>query len=244
MARAGLLGLQGPADGPPQVPAFQLADVGGGLWCVVAILAALRERERTGRGTVLDIAMLDSVIPFATITLSRLLGGELPARGAEILTGGIAPYQTYATQDGEAMTLGALEPKFVLRFCRGAGIEADLSAVVPGPHQAELRRRFAEVFASKTRSEWEALGKEWDCCLEPVLRPGELRADPQLLARGVFFDLETGEGPVGQYRTPVTPPELEPTPAPRQGQHTDQVLREAGFEDHELENLRRAGVLG
>ena len=91
MARAGLMGLQGPSDGKPQIPAFQLADVSGGLWSVVAILAALRERDRTGKGAILDVAMLDSVVPFATIALSKLLGGELPARGAELLTGGIAP---------------------------------------------------------------------------------------------------------------------------------------------------------
>jgi crotonobetainyl-CoA:carnitine CoA-transferase CaiB-like acyl-CoA transferase len=244
MARAGLMGLQGPATGAPQLPAFQLADVGGGLWSVVAILAALRERDRTGHGSVLDIAMLDSVIPFSTIALSKLFGGELPKRGAEMLTGGIAGYQTYATRDRQAMTLGALEPKFLMRFMQGAGIEADMSALLPGPHQAELQRRFADVFASKTRAEWEALSEDWDCCLEPVLRPDELNADPQLLARGVFFEVETGEGPVGQYRTPVTPHDLEPTPAPRQGQHTTQILHEAGLSDQDIAELRAAGVLG
>src|SRR5258706_5508489 len=107
LARAGLLGLQGPQDDKPQQPAFQLADVSGGLWSVIGIVSALFERERTGKGKIIDIAMLDSVIPFATITLSRLLGGELPVRGGELLTGGIAGYETYLTRDGEAVTLGA-----------------------------------------------------------------------------------------------------------------------------------------
>ena len=237
MARAGLLGMQGPADGPPQIPAFQLADVSGGLWSVVAILAALRERDRTGKGSVLDIAMLDSVIPFATIALSKLFGGESVARGGELLTGGIAAYQVYATKDGEAVTLGALEPKFLMRFCQASGIDADLSALIPGPHQAELKQRFAAVFAAKTRSEWEAFNAENDCCVEPVLRPDELFGDAQLAARGAFVN-------TSQYRTPVTPRDLEPAPAPKQGEHTDQILQEAGFGTEEIEALRAARAIG
>lgn len=242
LARAGLLGLMGPAAGPPQIPSFQLADVGGGLWCVIAILAKLRERERTGQGAIVDIAMLDSVIPFATIGLSRLFGGEVPERGNEILTGGIAAYNSYATRDGEAVTLGALEPKFLTKFCQAAGIETDLSALLPGPHQAELKRRFAEVFASKTRAEWEAFGNEHDCCLEPVLRPDELLADPQLAARGAFFEAEAGGGRVLEARTPVTPRDLEPLPAPAQGQHTAEILSEAGFSEAEISALRGSGA--
>jgi crotonobetainyl-CoA:carnitine CoA-transferase CaiB-like acyl-CoA transferase len=244
MARAGLLGIQGPSDGPPQIPAFQLADVSGGLWCVVGILSALRERERTGQGTLLDISMLESVIPFATITLGRLFGGGgAPERGADTLTGGIAPYQTYRTSDGEFMSLGALEPKFFMRFCQAAGIEADSTLAVAGPHQVELKRRFAEVFASKTRTEWEVFGRLHDVCLEPVLRPDELLADPQLSARGAFFEFDTGEGVVHQYRTPVTPRDLEARPAPTQGQHTDQVLGDASFDAGEIAELRKSGAI-
>ena len=76
-----------------------------------------------------------------------------------------------------------------------------------------------------------------------MLRPDELRADPQLSARGAFFELETGEGAVGQYRTPVTPRELEARPAPRQGQHTDAVLHEAGFDRAEIAELRASGAI-
>lgn len=239
MARAGLMGLQGPSDGKPQIPAFQLADVSGGLWSVVAILAALAERAETGKGKILDIAMLDSVVPFATISLSRLLGGELPARGDDLLTGGIAAYDTYLTKDGEAITLGSLEPKFLGKFCSQAGLELDLGALLPGSHQIELKRRFAEVIAEKTRREWEDFNAREDCCIEPVLRPSELLEDPQIKARGLFF--ESGE--VRYYRTPVTPRDLEPTPAPTAGQHTDAVFSEAGFSADEIATLHRDGVI-
>jgi alpha-methylacyl-CoA racemase len=243
LARAGLLGLQGPAEGKSQVPAFQLADISGGLFAVIAIMSALYERGRTGQGRIIDIAMLDSVIPFATIGLSCLLGGELPSRGAELLTGGSAAYETYLTKDGETMALGALEPKFVEAFCRAAGIEATESALLPGLHQAELKRRFAQVIASRTRAEWEVFNAEHDCCLEPVLRPDELRVDPQIVARGLFFD-SIGEGDrVGYYRTPVTPRDIEAVPAPGYGQHTKEVFREAHFTDAEVAELLRKGAI-
>lgn len=238
MARAGLLGLQGPPDRPPQLPAFQLADVSGGLWSVIAILAALRERDRTGKGAVLDIAMLDSVLPFATVALSRLFGGELPGRGTELLTGGIAAYQTYATKDGESVSVGALEPKFLMKLCAAAGLQVDMSALLPGPHQEALKQRFADVFASKTRAEWEAFNVEHDVCVEPVLRPDELRDDPQLSARGLLFDVPVGDATVTQYRTPVTPRDMPARPAPAQGEHTDAVLSEAGFSKEEIDALR------
>ncbi len=242
LARSGVLGLMGPTDRPPQLPSFQLADVSGGMWCVIAILSALRERDSTGKGKIIDIGMIESVVPFATVALSRLLGGEMPTRGDELLTGGIAPYNTYTTKDGEAVTLGALEPKFLMKFCQNTGIEIDMTALMPGEHQVELKQRFAAVIASKTRAEWEAFNAEHDCCLEPVLRPEELRADPQLAARGVFFDVETPDGTFGQFRTPVTPPGLEARPAPGHGEHTAAVLAEAGFTVDEIQALKNAGA--
>ncbi len=242
MARAGLLGLMGPTDGPPQLPSFQLADVSGGLWALVGILAALRERELTGKGKVIDIAMADSVLPFSTIQLARLFGGEQPERGNEILTGGIAPYQCYRTKDDGFVTLGSLEPKFLTTFARATGLDVDMSALFPGSHQAALKARFAEVFASRTRAEWEAFNLEHDCCVEPVLGPEELLTDPQLQARGVFTKTEVAGQPIVQYRTPVTPREVEAAPGPAQGAHTEEILREAGLAPARIQELREAGV--
>ena len=243
LARAGLVGLAGPADQKPAIPPFQLADVSGGLWSVIAILAALREREQTGKGSILDIAMLDSVIPFATIGLSKLLGGELPARGGELLSGGIAAYDTYLTADQQVVTLGALEPKFLMKFCAHAGIEVDLSVLLPGPHQAELKARFSRAIAGKTRAEWEAFNAEHDVCLEPALRPDEVLSDPQVVARGLFFEGPAGPSAVRYYRTPVTPADIQPSPAPSQGEHTHAIFREAGLSDAEIAALIAEGTL-
>jgi len=243
LGRAGLLGLMGPEQGPPQLPSFQLADVGGAMWSVIGILAALRERDLTGKGRVLDVSMTDSVVPFAIVTLAKLFGGELPARGGEYVTGGIAAYNTYLTKDGEAVSLGALEPKFLQRFCGGAGIVFDPMALVPGPHQGAMKAEFATAFASKTRAEWEQFGELHDCCIEPVLRPDELFDDPQLAARGVFIEVRGEGGKFREFRTPVTPRELEPAKAPARAEHTTAILRDGGFSESEIAALRAAHVV-
>ncbi|WP_437281387.1 CaiB/BaiF CoA-transferase family protein [Sorangium sp. So ce375] len=249
VARAGVLGAQGPAEGPPQVPGFQVADVSGGMWCVIAILSALRERERTGRGAVLDIAMTDGVLGFALPTLAAALasgGGAAvepaPAAGGELLTGGLAPYNTYLSKDGHAMSLAALEPKFWAAFCEGVGLDPDPSALVPGPHQAELKRKLAAVVLERTRAEWEALAAERDCCLEPVLDPRSAAADPHLASRGLLFEIASPRGLIPQLRTPVTPAGVAFAPAPRAGEHTRAVLRGAGFSEEDIDALIRAGA--
>lgn len=243
LARAGLLGAQGPEDGPPQPPGFQLADVSGGMWCVIAILAALQEREQTGKGRVLDISMTDGVLGFATATLGAMLGGERRPRGGDVLVGGIAPYGTYMSKDGYPFALGALEPKFWTAFCSAAGIEPKMEALFPGPHQEALKSEVRAAFAQKTRDEWIAIGAQYDCCLEPVLEPHELRDDPFIKSRELFFEIESERGKIPQYRTPVTPKEGSFSPPPRSGEHTLAVFREAGFSEDEIEALLQQGAI-
>jgi crotonobetainyl-CoA:carnitine CoA-transferase CaiB-like acyl-CoA transferase len=242
LARSGILGAQGPADGPPQVPAVQLADVSGGMWCVIAILSALAERARTGKGAALDIAMTDGVLGFAATAIGAALAGVPVRRGDDPLTGGIAPYNTYMAKDGHAMSLGALEPKFWLAFCEGAGLDAGIEALMPGPHQAELKARVAEIFKGKTRDEWVAFAAERDCCLEPVLETNAIADDPLISARRLLFDIASTRGPIPQLRTPVTPKDTAFEPPPLQGEHTRAIFRDAGFSDDEIDALIEAGA--
>jgi alpha-methylacyl-CoA racemase len=243
LARAGLLAMQGPVDRPPQVPAVQLADVSGGMWCAIAILAALRHRDASGEGAVIDVAMSDGVLGFATLGVSAALGGQPPPRGADYLTGGIAPYGTYFSADGAPMTLAALEPKFWLRFAAANGLEPDTEALLPGPHQAAWREKVAAVFAGRTRAEWEAFAAEHDCCVEPALEPSEIANDAHLAARGALAEVTTGEGQVPVFRTPVTPRDADLAPPPRPGEHTRAVFAEAGFADGEIDELIACGAL-
>ena len=243
LARAGVLGFQGPADRPPAVPGFQLADVSGGLYAVIGIMGALMERARTGQGKVVDVAMIETAMPFAIAGFGLAFGGQSPSRGEEALTGAIAPYQTYATKDGGAMALASLEPKFWMQFCAGIGRDVDMSDLMPGPHQAALKDHLGGVFAARTREEWIAFAAERDCCLEPVLTPEEARRDPHLLARNVFFELDSPWGKIPQMRTPLTSLDRVHAPPPKQGEHTDVILRDAGFGDDEIAKLRAAGAV-
>jgi alpha-methylacyl-CoA racemase len=247
LARAGVLGMMGPAGAPPQVPGFQLADIGGGLWCVAGILAALHQRSAVdaaggvGEGTVIDVSMLESSMAFAISGFGQLFGGRAWTRGDGPLTGGLALYGTYATRDGRFVSLAALEPKFWNAFCAGAGLRPDMSDLFPGPHQAVLKETLRALFASRTRDEWEAFGREHDCCLEPVLEAGDMQSDEQLRARGAFFEIDSPWGRIQQVRTPLTTPGAEHAPPPRQGEHTDAILREGGIDDATIAAMKAEG---
>ena len=243
LARAGVLGQQGPAGGPPTVPGFQLADVSGGLYAVIGIMGALMERERSGKGQIVDVAMIETAMPFAMAGFGLLFGKQSPVGGAEALTGAIAPYQTYATKDGQAMSLAALEPKFWMAFSQGVGHEVSMSDLVPGPHQEPLKAKLREIFAQKTRPEWVLFARERDCCLEPVLSAEEARTDEHLVARKMFFEMASPWGPIQQMRTPLTPVDREHTPPPSQGEHTDVILREAGIRPDEIAAMRTDGAI-
>lgn len=242
LARAGVLGVTGPADRPPALSGAQMADIAGGaLWAVTAILGALLARTRTGTGQIVDISMTEGSIPLAVFALGVFAAqGHGPARGRSHLDGGIAPYQTYRTRDGRFVALAALEPKFWQSFCEGVGIEPDMEALVPGPHQTQWHQRLQALFASRTLAEWEAFARSRDCCLEPVLELQELPDDPQHRARRVFFELEG----IVHFRTPVGAPDASHFLARPAGADTDAVLSEAGFSDTEISALREAGVLG
>ncbi len=242
LARAGVLGVQGPADAPPQPPGFQLADIGGGLWSVVGILAALHERATTGKGRVVDVAMVEASMGFAAMSFAQLGAGHVPKRGEEPLIGGLAIYNTYATRDGRYVSLGALEPKFWMAFCAGAGLQGDMSALFPGPHQDALKATLRELFSSRTRDEWQAFAREHDCCLEPVLEPHEIREDEHLKARGLFFEMDSPWGRLQQLHTPLADRTATPSPPPKLGEHTDAILREAGLDDAAIAAMRAEGA--
>lgn len=237
LARAGVLGLTGPEEGPPQVFGVQLADIAGALVAVNGILAALVGRGVTGRGRFLDVSMCEAAMPFATFGLTSAFAGERVERGLSALAGAIAPFGTYRTSDGRAMALGALEPKFWMAFCAAVGLEADLEALAPGAHQVALKAKLRAIFASRTFAEWRAVAEETDCCLEPVLEPSELLTDPQHVARGTFATTEGLPFP----RTPLCDAPAT-GPAPGQGEHSSAILAEAGFDEASIAALRAAGV--
>jgi crotonobetainyl-CoA:carnitine CoA-transferase CaiB-like acyl-CoA transferase len=237
IAAAGVLAMCGPANGAPMVPGVQIADLAGaGLWGATAILGALVGRERTGSGAHLDISMTEGSLALLAAELGNLDCGARPTRGTEALNGGMAWYGVYATADGRYLSVGAMEPKFWIALNQAIGRPPNVSELVGD--QAKLRSELAAIFATKTAKEWvQALGA-YDCCVELVTEVAELPQHPLHSARGVFFEIDGGEGVgrVMQVRTPVGTP-ANPTPAPRLGQHSREVLRDYGFTDAEVAEL-------
>jgi alpha-methylacyl-CoA racemase len=236
---AGVTGLAGPSDRPPPTPPIQLADIAGGaLFGAVGILAALYEREKSGRGQQVDVSMCEGALAFLIPDLGNFdASGRAPRRGGEMLNGGAACYGIYRTKDGRFLSLGALEPKFWSAFNQAIGRPVDLSELVGDETvQARVRNQIQSILEQKTRDEWEQI-LVGDVCVEPVLAPDELQRHPQHVARGMFFELDG----LQQTRTPFGGREGH-TPPPAHGGDGAAILREAGFSDGEIDRLRQSGV--
>lgn len=242
----GLLGLTGAKDGPPVQSGGQIADLGGGaLMAAFGVMAALHERQRSGEGQMVDISMADGALSWLALVAGRYFcDGEAPQRGEQQLAGGLLCYYPYEAADGW-VTCGALEPKFWAAFCNGVErpdlIEAQFEA--PG---SEAWGEVAEVFRSRTREGWLAFNDEHDCCIEPVLDVGEALDSELVRARQMVTAIEQpGLGTVRQLGVPVkmsrTPG--DPTrPAPAFGEHTDEVLGEAGYSEEEIAAMKESGA--
>ena len=153
------------------------------------ILAALRERDRSGEGQHVDVAMADGALSWLALVAARVLaGGEVPARGRDALAGGLVCYRPYACADGW-ITLGALEPRFWSAFCRGVGREDLVERQLDAPGSA-THAELEAIFAARTRAEWEAFAAEVECCLEPVLDLDEALASEHVAARGMVVGLD------------------------------------------------------
>ncbi len=249
LALAGLLGITGEADGPPIQAAGQIADVGGGaLMAAVGILAALRERERSGLGQVVDVSMFDGALSWMGMLAAAMLAdGQTPQRGRLPLAGQLACYRPYACSDGW-VACGALEPKFWQAWCRGVGREdlIEQQFATPG---SDGHREIAAVFASRTRAEWEAFATEHDCCLEPVLDLDEALDSELVRAREMVVELDQpgASAPVKLLGLPIkldrTPGDASRAPGPGLGEHTDEVLANAGYSTDEIAALKASGAV-
>jgi alpha-methylacyl-CoA racemase len=248
----GLLGLTGErgggVGGGPIQAAGQIADLGGGaLMAAFGILAALRERDGSGEGQLVDVSMADGALSWlAMVAAGYFADGTVPHRGDLPLAGSLVCYRPYECADGW-VTLGALEPKFWQAWCRGVGREDLIEKQFEGPG-SEAHTEVQKIFKGRTRAEWEAFASEHDCCLEPVLDLDEALQSELVRERGMVVEIEQpGAGlPVRQLGIPVklgrTPGDHARMPGPALGEHTEEVLRAAGYGDAEVAELLRAGA--
>jgi alpha-methylacyl-CoA racemase len=244
IALTGVLHAIGPAGGAPVPPLNLVGDYGGGaLYLAFGLLAALFERQRSGRGQVVDAAMVDGAASLASIFYGlKASGGWSEARGENLLDGGAPFYATYRTADGRWVSLGALEPKFFATFAAKAGLDTRfVQRQYDRRLWPELREALAALFASRTRDEWCALLEGSDACFAPVLDFDEAPAHAHARARGAFVTIDGVVQPAPAPRFDRTPAAM-PRPGPELGQHTREVLAEAGLTPAQIEALFAQGV--
>ena len=243
LALTGALHSIGTAERP--VPPLNLvADLGGGaMYLAVGILAAVFSAQRSGRGQIVDCAMVDGVANLmSAFQAYRQRGLWTEGRAENVVDGGAPYYGTYATRDGMWLAVGAMEPQFYAALLQLLGL-----ADTPLPAQDDrvawpaLRERFAAVFRTRTREEWVQAAAGRDACIAPVLSIDEAPAHPQMQARGSFTPLEGVLHPTPAPRFSATPAALRRR-APAAGEHSREILAECGLDDAQFDALRAAGA--
>ncbi|MBI5251153.1 MAG: CoA transferase [Desulfomonile tiedjei] len=242
LSLAGIIGMTGTRQGEPGIPGVQVADLAGGaLLGLAGLLAAVIQREKTGRGQFVDAAMFDGSISMATMVFAGVAAGmEIAEPGKMLLNGRFPCYGLYVTKDGKYMSLGALEPKFWLNFCEAAGRQ-DLKPGQFGGEDilAEVRR----TFESHTRDEWIELLKDADACCEPVLNLADAVESPLAKARKMINQSPDGASFIACPLKLSDSPSPEDIPAPDLGRDNKEILGCLGLSSDDLASLKQKGVI-
>lgn len=245
LATTGVLNMIGKPGEPPVPPLNLAADFGGGtMFLIMGILAALYERERSGKGQVIDAAMVDGVPAMMGIFAAFAAKGMLEMeRGRNFLDGSAPWYRCYETADGQYIAAGPIEPQFFSEFLRLGGLpEEDAAHRNDRSCWPDMIARYEAHFKTRTRDEWAAVFSGSDACVAPVLTDGEAASDRHMAARNIFLDVDG-------VRHPHPAPRLSRTPGPAPaasgapGADSRAILRDIGYSEDEISALRRSGVL-
>ena len=240
---AGALHPMGRAGEPPPVPLNLVGDFGGGgMLLAFGIACALVEAKESGQGQVVDAAMVDgSALLMTFIHGLKAMGLWSSDRGTNLLDSGAPFYDVYECADGEWISVGSIEPQFYAELVRLSGMEHE-------PHQMArddwpaMRDELTRVFKAKTRDEWCEVMEASDVCFAPVLSMDEAPHHPHNVARETFVDVAGIQNPNAAPRFSRTPGSIKGPPA-HAGQHTDEVLAEAGLSPEEITTLRESGAV-
>ena len=244
IALTGALHAIGAASGPPVPPLNLVGDYGGGaLYLAFGVMAALFERQRSGRGQVVDAAMVDGAASLSSVFFGLMAAGNWDGpRGSNLLDGGAPFYSTYETADGKHISLGPLEPKFFATLADALGLDPRfVKRQYDRRIWPEMRQAIAAAMIRRTRDQWSEQLEGSDACFAPVLSFDEAPRHPHAKARGAFVTVDGVEqpGPAPRFdRTPTA----HPRRAPDVGQHTAEVLMEAGYSAEDVVALQSAGV--
>ncbi len=242
---AGVQAHIGRAGQPPTPPLNLVADFGGGgMFLAFGMVCALWERERSGRGQVVDAAMIDGAATLMAPLFGAAAVGAWGERGANMLDSGAPWYDCYETADGEWLAVGAIEPQFYVEFLDGLGLtdEIDPAAQHDQATWPALRTRFAERFVERTRAAWDDVFRDRDACVAPVLSMTEAPRHPHNRERGTFVDVDGVAHPAPAPRFGRTRPD-PPRPGHPFGSDAEAVLAEAGLDAAAIAALRASGVV-
>lgn len=229
----------GQAGAAPVPPPTMVGDIGGGaLYLAIGVLAGVLKARETGKGTVVDAAIVDGSAHMLNLLLSLRAAGGLPdARGRSMLDGAHF-YDVYPCKDGKWVSLGPLEPKFYALLLEKLGLagDPDFAAQYDAATWPKAKARLATLFASEPRAHWDGLLLGTDVCYAPVLSPSEAAGAAHIRARGIYREIggvmQTAAAPRFDGETPP-----DPGPVPQSGRHTEEILREAGLSAAEVEAL-------
>ncbi|XP_012874110.1 PREDICTED: alpha-methylacyl-CoA racemase [Dipodomys ordii] len=247
LALSGVLSKIGRSGENPYAPLNLLADFGGGgLMCALGIMMALFERTKSGKGQVIDANMVEGAAYLSSfLWKTEQMGLWTQPRGQNLLDGGAPFYTTYKTADGRYMAVGAIEPQFYQLMVKGLGLKSDeLPPQMSTTDWPEMKKKFAEAFAKKTKEEWCKIFDGTDACVTPVLTFDEVTHHSHNKGRGSFITNEE------KHVSPGPAPLLSRTPAvpsvkrdPLVGEHTEEVLKEFGFNQEEIDQLKADRII-
>ena len=243
LALAGALEPLGRAGQPPTPPINVLADfAGGGMLLAFGIACAAFETRASGKGQVVDAAMVDGAATLLVPFYAARANGFWGERGTNMLDTGAHFYETYETADGGFLAVGAIEPQFYAALLDTLGLDPTDVPQWDQDRWPELKQQLAGIFRTRTRDEWVAAFDGVDACVAPVLTPVEAPSHPHARARNAFLDVDGVPQPAPAPRFSRTTAQIQRKPS-HAGEDTDAVLAAAGFDTAEIDRLRAAGAV-
>jgi len=245
IALSGVLSMIGRQGEAPVPPLNLVGDFGGGgMYLAFGVVSALVSARATGKGQVVDAAMVDGAASLAAMfSTMRAAGRHSEERGTNMLDTGAHFYDVYECSDGEYVSIGSIEPQFYSILLEKLGLDpADLPHQLDHAQWPALKEKVAGIFATKTRDEWSEIMEHTDICFAPVLNPSEAPNHPHNVARNTFIEIDGISQPAPAPRFSGTPTAV-PTSPPHFGQNTDETLTSFGFSGDEIAALHKSGAI-
>lgn len=245
IALSGALGQIGRAGERPIAPLNLIGDFGGGgMMLAFGMVAAILSARQTGRGQVIDAAMVDGAAALMTMAHGFAAGGLWSGdRGMNLLDTGAHFYEVYETADGGFIAVGAIEAQFYAELIRLLGLEGEqLPRQMDRASWPNMKLRFASIFATRTRDEWAAVFEGTDACVTPVLSMCEAPSHRHNVERGTFIEVAGVLQPAPAPRFSHTPGSIT-RPPPRPGEHTEEALADWGVDGAEIAEFHERGII-